>query len=111
MRRREWRPELRRYPIAQRERRCAVVAHGRAALRGAAEVVDAQRIAFARCNTLEADDDSLFLTGVERKDSRAQQPVSHPFDERGIALGADDVLIDAARFAGIHCFAGDELTV
>ena len=97
--------------IAQRERRRAVVAHGRAALRGAAEVVDAKRVAFARRDTLEADDDSLFLAGIERKDPRAQQPVSHPFDERRIALRADDVLVDAARVAGVHRFARHELAV
>ena len=77
----------------------------------AAEVVDAQRVAFARRDALESNDDPLLLAGIERKDSRAQQPVAHPFDERGIALRAHDVLVDAARIAGVHRLAGHELAV
>ena len=37
--------------------------------------------------------------------------MSHPFDERGIALPPDDVLVDAPRLAGVHRLARHELAV
>src|ERR1044071_3853040 len=38
-------------------------------------------------------------------------PVTHPLDERGIALRSHDVLIDATRVAGIHRLPRYQLAV
>src|SRR6185437_16581360 len=106
--------------IAEREGASALVAdrcrarrdadragHGRAA----AEVIDAERIALARRHALEADDDPPLLARIERKDASAHEAVAHPLDERRIALGADDRLVDTARLVGVHRLAGDEAAV
>jgi hypothetical protein len=53
---------------------------------------------------------SLFA-GIQRKDSRAEQAVAHPLDERGIALRANDLFVDATGIRGVHRFARHELAV
>ena len=111
VRRRVGSAELARRAIRKRERRRAGVARHRFVLAGAAEVVDAKRVAFTRRHALEAHDDALLFAGIEREDACTKQPVSHPFDERRIALRANDVLVDAARGVGVHRLAGHELAV
>jgi hypothetical protein len=37
--------------------------------------------------------------------------VTHPFDERWIALAAHDLLVDLARLLGVHRLTGDHLAV
>src|SRR5439155_656406 len=49
--------------------------------------------------------------GSDGENSGAQESVSHPFQQRRIALAADDVLIDLSRTIGAHRLAGDELAV
>src|SRR5687767_4031957 len=75
------------------------------------EIVDAHRIALTLGHCVEADDDAPRLPRRDWKDPGAQQAMSHPLDERGIATLPDDVLIDAPGLIGAHRLTGDELTV
>ena len=77
----------------------------------AAEIVDAQGVAFPLGDALEAHDHALLFAGVDREDARAQQTVTHPLDERGVPLFANDFFVDATRLAGIHRLAAHELSV
>ena len=76
-----------------------------------AEIVDPQRITLARRNRLKAHHDFFLFTGCYGKDSRPQQPVSHPLQQGGIALPTNDLLIDLSRTICAHRFARDQLAV
>ena len=76
-----------------------------------AEVIDAQRVTLALGDRVEADDDAACLARGNGKDARAQQPMTHPLDERGIAAASDNVLVNAACFVGAHRLARDQLPV
>ena len=76
-----------------------------------AEVIDPQRIAFARRNCLKAHYDFFLFTGRDWKDSRPQQPVAHPLQQGRITLATNNLLVDLSRPICSHCLARDQLTV
>ena len=76
-----------------------------------AKPIEAKGIAFAFGDRAEANDDTLLLARLDREDARAQEAVSHPFDERRIAELAHDFLVHAARTLGIHRLTGHHLAV
>ncbi len=78
---------------------------------GPAKVVYAERIALTLRHHLVAHLHPLALSWGYREDPRAQQPLSHPLDQRRILLLPDDFLVDAARFDGIHRLACRHLAV
>ncbi len=83
----------------------------RRAVVSASEVIHPKRVPFSLRNRLKANQNLLLLAGRDRKDSRAQHPLPHPFDQRRVALPSDDLLVHAARFIGAVGLAGHELTV
>src|SRR5688500_3682320 len=77
----------------------------------AAEVVDAYRVTLTLGHRMKAHDHAPCLASSNGKDARAQESMSHPLDERGIAALPHAVHVDTARLVGAHGLAGDELAV
>ena len=73
--------------------------------------VHAQCLALALRDRPKAHDHRARLAGLDRKDPRAQHAELHPLDERGIALPADNLFIDAACLTGAERLAGDHLAI
>src|ERR1700694_5854766 len=99
--------------IHEHERRPSLELLTQLALSGphSAEVVDSQRISFALGHSLKPHDHLFLLARRNRKDSRAEQSISHPFEKGGIALASNDLFVDLTRLVGIHCFTGDHLSI
>src|SRR5450759_3532388 len=75
------------------------------------EIIDSPRIALSLRDGLKSHHDFLLFARRNRKDSRTQETIPHPFEQRRIALPADDLLIDLPRTVGAHCLAGDHLAI
>src|ERR1700694_4846679 len=99
--------------IREHERRPSLELLTQLALSGphSAEVVDSQRLSFALGHSLKPHDHLFLLARRNRKDSRAKQSISHPFEKGGIALASNYLFVDLTRLVGIHCFTGDHLSI
>jgi hypothetical protein len=111
VRRRERRAELRRLAVAERERGVTAIANVGRAWRAAAEVVNAQRVAFARRDALKSNYDSSLTARLEREDARVEQAMPHPFHERRVTPRADDRFVDVARLAAFIVSPATSLAV
>ena len=91
-----------RLGLVARQGALAQDGHGRPRRLRAASVVNPQRVPFTTGNGLESHHYPLLLAGVDGEDARPQQARSHPLHQRRIPLAPDDLLVDPARFAGVH---------
>src|SRR5207237_5246184 len=65
----------------------------------------------ALVNRLKADDDFRFFARSNWEDSRAEQAIPHPLEQRWIALAPYDLLIDLTRPVSAHGLAREQLAI
>src|SRR5512145_2051704 len=91
------------------ETRGAIDLQAEAARRGLpvaiAEVAEAPGIAGAVEQLGVSECDLAGLTGIDREDTRADQPMTGELDQRGVTLPSHDGFVNRAGLCGVHCFA------